>query len=148
MRSARDPSPRFKSPGAVCEAGSDQGIHKTLRTPLEELHETIDNCRKCESCIPDLCKPVRMFRGFPGSVMIVGQGPGKKERSTGYAFAGQSGKRLDEWLWQCRRRGAARDGIYLTSVMKCVKRSEKELEIMARNCRPIWISKSPLFALA
>src|SRR3954469_9270919 len=60
----------------------------------------------------------------------------KKERSTGYAFAGQSGKRLDEWLWQCRRRGAARDGIYLTSVVKCVKRSEKELEIMARNCRP------------
>jgi len=107
-----------------------------LLNSLDELHQTIDACRKCEASIPSLCKPIRMYRGTPGSVMIVGQGPGKQERAVGYAFAGQSGKRLDEWLRKSRTRGAARDGVYLTSVVKCVKQSDRELEIMAKNCRP------------
>ena len=83
-------------------------INENASTPsaLDKLHETIDACRECEANIPNLCKPVRMLRGEPGSVMIVGQGPGKKERAVGLAFAGPSGKRLDEWLRQCRKRGA------------------------------------------
>jgi uracil-DNA glycosylase family 4 len=120
----------------VCESPPQTDETETSVNPLEELHQTIDGCRKCEASIPNLCKPIRMYRGTPGSVMIVGQGPGKQERAVGYAFAGQSGKRLDEWLRQCRKRGAARDGIYLTSVVKCVKQSAKELTIMAGNCRP------------
>jgi uracil-DNA glycosylase family 4 len=104
-------------------------------SPLDELHETIDACRKCEASIPNLCKPIRMFRGAAGAVMIVGQGPGRKERAVGHAFAGQSGKRLDEWLRKCRTHGAARDGVYLTSVVKCVKQSNEELKIMSKNCR-------------
>jgi uracil-DNA glycosylase family 4 len=107
-----------------------------VQNPLDALHQTIDACRKCENSIPNLCKPIRMLRGTPGDVMIVGQGPGKQECAAGYAFAGQSGKRLDQWLRKCRRRGSARDGIYLTSVVKCVKRSDQELRIMVRNCRP------------
>jgi len=128
----------------VLRASIETGVQQPSRvnestgplSPLDQLHETIDACRKCETSIPNLCKPIRMHRGTPGSVMIVGQGPGKKERALGYAFAGQSGKRLDQWLRQCRKRGAARDGIYLTSVVKCVKRSDQELQIMTRNCRP------------
>jgi uracil-DNA glycosylase family 4 len=105
-------------------------------TDLSVLHNTIDDCRKCEQWIPGLCKPVRMLRGEIGDVMVIGQGPGRKERAMGYAFAGQAGRRLDEWLRRCRRSGPARKGIYLTSVVKCVSRSAKELEIMTSNCRP------------
>lgn len=121
---------------AVCESPPQADEAEPSANPLEQLHQTIDACRKCEVSIPNLCKPVRMNRGTPGSVMIVGQGPGRKERAWGYAFAGQSGKRLDEWLRRCRKRGAARDGVYLTSVVKCVKRSDDELKIMAKNCQP------------
>jgi uracil-DNA glycosylase family 4 len=115
---------------------SENQTEVASQSALDELHETVDACRKCEASIPNLCKPVRMFRGTPGKVIIVGQGPGRKERAIGYAFAGQSGKRLDEWLRKCRTHGLARDGIYLTSVVKCVKKSARELEIMAKNCRP------------
>ena len=128
----------------IAEAPSRANENSVPLNPLEQLHNTIDACRKCETSIPNLCKPIRMFRGAPGSVMVVGQGPGKKERALGYAFAGRSGKRLDEWLRKCRKRGAARDGIYFTSVVKCVKRSDDELEIMTRNCRPYLIQQISL----
>jgi uracil-DNA glycosylase family 4 len=136
IRFATAPTASFNLSHAVREQSADSLKPTVPSTELDDLHETIDQCRKCESSISGLCKPIRMFRGLPAAVMIVGQGPGKKERSLGFAFAGQSGRRLDEWLWQCRRRGGARDGIYLTSVVKCVKRSEKELEVMVQNCRP------------
>lgn len=129
------PPPRTTSvPSTPEQIGSeDSGVSSNS---LEELHSTIDECRKCESGISNLCKPVRMLRGTPGSVMIVGQGPGRKERAIGFAFAGQSGRRLDEWLRQCRKQGAARDGVYFTSVVKCVAKSSQQLNIMVGNCRP------------
>src|SRR5260370_4524617 len=79
-------------------------------SPIDQLHEVIDACRVCEAKIPNLCKPLRMHRGAPAAaVMIVGQGPGRKVRAAGYAFAGQSGRRLDRWLRHCRAQGGARD---------------------------------------
>jgi uracil-DNA glycosylase family 4 len=67
--------------------------------------------------------------------MIIGQEPGKSELTSGRAFAGQSGKRLDEWLVAA---GAARRhpraGIYFTSVLKCPCPSSRYFRVMARNC--------------
>jgi uracil-DNA glycosylase family 4 len=67
--------------------------------------------------------------------MIVGQGPGANEIEQLRAFAGPSGKRLDEWLVQC---GASQDmpraAVYMTSVIKCVPPDETHFPTMIQNC--------------
>lgn len=104
---------------------------------LQELHSDIDECWRCKSFIPDLVKPIGLKRGNAGSVMIVGQNPGKVEHRAGAAFAGQSGIRLNDWL---RRSGAdpanPRLNVYCTSVAKCVAPSDASLPKMILNCRP------------
>jgi len=102
---------------------------------LKTLHEKINSCHKCSLVVPNLLKPNKMERGDPGTIVIVGQGPGNTELQKEIAFAGYSGKRLDEWLIRC---GASKDnpreGIYMTSVIKCVG-GKTYFKQMAHNCR-------------
>jgi uracil-DNA glycosylase family 4 len=66
--------------------------------------------------------------------MIIGQGPGRAELNGARAFAGQSGRTLDNWLVSCGcSPGNPRIGIYFTSVIKCIGQ-EKAFELMAGNC--------------
>ena len=104
---------------------------------LSVLQQRIDQCRVCESTVTPLNKPAAMDRGDPGSIVIVGEGPGRKELITCTAFAGPTGRRLEDWLIEC---GAApadpRKGIHFTSVVKCVKNTERDLRTMIPNCLP------------
>lgn len=68
--------------------------------------------------------------------MIIGQGPGNAELAGVRAFAGQSGRTLEGWLVSCGANPKSpRDGIYFTSVIKCVCPSDKYFAQMAGNCR-------------
>jgi len=102
---------------------------------LEELHRKIADCRVCEPIVPGFEKPLPMDRGIPGNVLIVGEGPGRTELGSQRAFAGQSGKTLDRWLIKCGANQAnPREGIYMTSVLKCFCPSQKNFQRMAKNC--------------
>ncbi len=102
---------------------------------LARLHAEIDMCRICEPFVPDYQKPIALDRGEPGTVMIVGQGPGKAEARASRAFAGNAGTRLDNWLVASGAdRTAPRAGIYLTSILKCVSRDAGKIPLMARRC--------------
>lgn len=68
--------------------------------------------------------------------MIIGQGPGNAELAGVRAFAGQSGHTLEGWLVSCGASSESpRDGIYFTSVIKCVCPRDKYFAHMAGNCR-------------
>lgn len=78
-----------------------------------------------------------MYRGVAGDVVIVGESPGRTEVSTGIAFSGRAGRRLDEWLVAS---GATdtnpRRGVYFTSVAKCgtTEEGKRHLPVMAKAC--------------
>jgi uracil-DNA glycosylase len=66
--------------------------------------------------------------------MVVGQGPGRAEMKGTMAFAGQSGKTLNNWLVSCGANPEnPRASIYFTSVIKCVG-PDKAFHLMAKNC--------------
>lgn len=88
---------------------------------LPELHEAIDNCTICGEFVLPLNKPkAGLDRGNGNEILIVGQAPGKTEQTSGRAFSGISGTRLDRWLVDIGRpEQNPRQGVYLTSLLKC-----------------------------
>lgn len=124
---------RAEVPPACTDRGSLLAPDRLRRLHL--LHEDIDRCRICESVVPDLRKPLGVNRGSPGRVIIVGEAPAAQEQAQGKAFAGQAGKRLDQWLIACGQPpDDARRSIYLTSVVKC-RNAPAQFNKMVRNCR-------------
>lgn len=104
---------------------------------LEKLHQQIDACRICEKRVIGFKKPPRLDRGVPGRLLVVGQGPGRSELRTPKAFAGQSGRRLNEWLTNSGADPAdPRKGIYFTSVLKCYCPKPADFPTMSHNCLP------------
>lgn len=109
----------------------------TAAVRLRRLHEEINACRVCESCVADFSKPSSMNRGEVGDVLIVGESPGATEVATQAAFSGQAGTRLNGWLVQCGAEEAdPRRSVYLTSVVKCRSTNKPALSRMAKNCAP------------
>jgi uracil-DNA glycosylase family 4 len=104
---------------------------------LDILHEAIDNCRICERFVPNFKKPAPgMDRGSGNDIFIVGQAPGKTEITSSRAFSGASGTRLDKWLVASGRpSNDPRQGVYLTSILKCPHNSPRDFQRMERNCR-------------
>jgi uracil-DNA glycosylase family 4 len=104
-------------------------------TALEAVEREIDACVSC-SAISGFTKLRGVARGTTSRVMIIGQGPGSAELTHGRAFAGPSGRRLDEWLVAC---GAAsedpRGRIYITSLIKCGCAEVRYFRRMRGNCR-------------
>jgi DNA polymerase len=104
---------------------------------LEALHVEIDACRVCSSFLSPLEKPTGLVRGGVASIVIVGQAPGNQELARRRAFAGMSGRRLEEWLVACGAPAAnPRSPFYFTSVIKCICPESRHLSQMARNCQP------------
>lgn len=102
---------------------------------LTRLHAEIDSCTVCSAFIPTLKKPTALIRGDGRRVMVVGQAPASREMAVRRAFAGHSGKRLDEWLVGCgAARAAPRMHCYLTSIVKCVCPSHAALPKMVGHC--------------
>jgi uracil-DNA glycosylase family 4 len=104
---------------------------------LKALHREIDECRRCAANVPSVEKITGIARGEIGNIVVVGEGPGRKEKDRLKAFSGPSGKRLNHWLIACGADPASpRSRIYCTSVTKCIAPSKSVLPIIAANCRP------------
>lgn len=110
-------------------------VPTSQETVLVQIHREIDGCTVCKPGVDRFQKPKPLDRGTVGRIMVIGEGPGKSELNSGRAFAGQSGRRLEEWLVAAGApRGNPRQGIYFTSVLKCFCPASKYFKGMARNC--------------
>lgn len=105
---------------------------------LIEIHQAIDRCTVCSEFIEPLNKPVPgLDRGEGNEVFIVGQAPGNTELTSGRAFSGSSGNKLDNWLISSGRpKSNPRKGVYLTSILKCSppRGSSRSFNLMWRRC--------------
>ena len=105
---------------------------------LPELHAAIDSCTVCAEFVRPLNKPkAGLDRGSGSEIFIVGQAPGNTEQTSGRAFSGNSGTRLDRWLVAVGRpERNPREGVYLTSILKCSPppNSDRIFKMMWRRC--------------
>ncbi len=109
-------------------------VQEEVLEKLAIIHADINACRQCEPFVENFLKPLSMSRGQPGSIIIVGQEPGKGEVASQRAFSGRSGQRLDQWLVASGFYAASpRSGIYTTSVAKCLCEKQK-LRVLYGNC--------------
>jgi uracil-DNA glycosylase family 4 len=99
---------------------------------LEEIHAAIDRCTSCAEFTRGFLKPRPLVRGGKSKLVIIGQDPGSTELTSGRAFSGQSGSRLDEWLMKC---GLDRARVYLTAALKCPVPDPKHQKRMLVRCR-------------
>lgn len=92
---------------------SDSGESREDR--LEELARQVSVCTKCDLA---LSRTKTVFGvGDPHSpLMLVGEGPGENEDSTGLPFVGRAGKLLDDILAAVE---LTRDQVYITNIVKC-----------------------------
>lgn len=97
------------------------------------LMEAMYACRRCQLC---------QYRTFvvPGEgtrqaqVMLVGEGPGAQEDTTGRPFVGAAGKLLDKMLSSI---GLTREEVYIANVVKCRPPDNRTpTEDEARACLP------------
>ena len=83
---------------------------------LKKLSAQIKECKKC-----GLYK--NRLNAVPGEgnpkakIMLIGQGPGRKEDETGRPFVGRAGKFLDYLL---KKNKIDRKDCYITSIVKCM----------------------------
>ncbi len=82
---------------------------------LEEVHEEIRKCTKCE-----LHKTKTNYVPGEGSskarVMFVGEAPGREEDLQGRPFVGAAGKLLTETM---EKFGLKREKVFITNILKC-----------------------------
>lgn len=105
---------------------------------LEDLHQAIDSCFVCGEFVKPLNKPrAGLDRGTGSEIFIIGLAPGNTEQTSGRAFSGNSGTRLDQWLVSAGRPAQdPRRGVYLTSLLKCACPPDAaKFRLMWRNCR-------------
>lgn len=88
------------------------------RSKTERIEEIATRAMTCTAC--DLSKTrtrVVFGEGNPEApLMLIGEGPGQNEDSTGRPFVGRSGVLLDECL---RENGITRKHVYLCNVVRC-----------------------------
>ena len=88
-------------------------IHGTNLQQLEQLVSACDRCSLCET------RNNTVFGEgvVPARLMVIGEGPGAEEDSTGRAFVGRAGKYLDSWLSAI---SMSRDtNVYIANIVKC-----------------------------
>ncbi|MFZ5633971.1 MAG: uracil-DNA glycosylase [Bacillota bacterium] len=83
---------------------------------LDKLYEEIAGCPKCPLAL-ERTNPVR-DTGNPrtAEVVFVGEAPGANEIKHGIPFAGEAGKKLNDYLAEA---GLTRDDVYITNVVRC-----------------------------
>ena len=109
--------------------------------PPDSLGQLLLDCAACRRC--DLAaerQQVVVSRGNPAArLMLIGEGPGAQEDSTGLPFVGRSGQLLDQLL-AAAGIDSNRDA-YVCNVVKCrppANRKPKPMELVA--CRP-WLDR-------
>ena len=89
-------------------------------TALKELQLEIMACTKC-ALAESRNQVVPGDGDETASIVLIGEAPGRNEDSSGEAFCGRSGKRLDQWLTRAgfRPRKNPRADMFITNVLKC-----------------------------
>ena len=87
-----------------------------LASVLQQLTEACAACRRCGLAVER--QQVVVSRGNPAArLMLIGEGPGAQEDSTGLPFVGRSGQLLDQLL-AAAGIDSNRDA-YVANVVKC-----------------------------
>ena len=87
----------------------------TKTAEFEELRGRALACEKCE--LSETRKNVVFGEGNPDTpLLIVGEGPGEHEDSTGRPFVGRGGALLDQCL---NENGISRKHVYIANILKC-----------------------------
>lgn len=101
-----------------------------------ELHDYVMNCTHCPECSNR--QNVLFGEGkIPSRLIVIGEGPGKNEDSTGRLFVGPSGVFLDKWLAGIHLN--MRDDVYLSNIVKCFSGTNPTLK-RANYCK-IYLEK-------
>jgi uracil-DNA glycosylase family 4 len=82
---------------------------------LEQLQQIILNCHKCPLA-QTRQKAVPGNGNIHAKIMLVGEGPGAHEDSSGVAFVGPAGILLDKIM---KSVNLTREQVYLTNIVKC-----------------------------
>ena len=87
-----------------------------IKIELDMLYNEIALCQKCQlaaeriNTVRDQGDPLR------SKVVFVGEAPGANEIKFGLPFAGEAGKKLNNFLAMA---GLTRDDVYITNVVRC-----------------------------
>ncbi len=97
---------------------SDLFSKEDTRPKTERLAELAEQAKSCSACSLSRTRANVVFgMGNPEApLVIIGEGPGQNEDSTGLPFVGRSGLFLDECLKAC---GITRKHIYICNVIRC-----------------------------
>ncbi len=116
------------------EEEEEKGIRQELEEKnYEEVEEMIENCERCR--LHENRKNAVPGEGPSNAkIMLIGEGPGKKEDEQGRPFVGSAGKKLDKCLEKAR---INREKIYITNTVKCRPPDNRDpLKDELRACHP------------
>jgi len=120
----------------------EEKIDLTLPDTLESLQKQAMNCHLC-----DLSKSRRKVvfgEGNPhADILIIGEGPGATEDSTGKPFVGRSGELLSKMLGNVL--GLSRKDVYITNIVKCRPPNNRTpTPTEAHTCQPYLLKQIEL----
>jgi uracil-DNA glycosylase family 4 len=85
-------------------------------TTLDELHELVRNCTKCDELAEYRTQAVPGVGPANARVVFIGEAPGRWEDEEGEPFVGDAGAYLTELL---EKIGLARSEVFITNIIKC-----------------------------
>ncbi|MDH4330560.1 MAG: uracil-DNA glycosylase [Candidatus Moranbacteria bacterium] len=109
----------------------------TQKEKLEKLNEKMIACKKC--ALRKTCTQVVPGEGSANaSIVLIGEGPGKKEDELGRPFVGAAGKFLDEMLSVIK---LEREDVYIANTVKCRPPENRDPSTKEKEtCWP-WLEK-------
>lgn len=108
------------------------------RTYFQSLLETCDNCTKCDlhSTRTKVVRPRTLFTGevnLKADLMLVGEAPGFHEDQEGLPFVGQSGKILEDAIYEL----GLEHRVYYTNTIRCRPPSNRDpAPLEKQSCWP------------
>ena len=120
----------------------EEKIDLTLPDTLESLQKQAMNCHLCE--LSKNRKQVVFGEGSPqADIMIIGEGPGAAEDSSGKPFVGRSGELLSKMLENVL--GLKRADVYITNIVKCRPPNNRApTPTEAHTCQPYLLKQIEL----
>jgi len=120
----------------------EKEIDLALPDTLESLQKQAQNCHLCD--LSKSRKKVVFGEGDPhADILIVGEGPGATEDSTGKPFVGRSGELLSKMLENVL--GLKRSDVYISNIVKCRPPNNRvPTPTEAHTCQPYLLKQIEL----
>ncbi len=120
----------------------EEKIDLSLPDTLESLQKQALNCHLCD--LSKSRKKVVFGEGNPhANILIIGEGPGATEDSTGKPFVGRSGELLSKMLENVL--GLKRADVYITNIVKCRPPNNRvPTPTEAHTCQPYLLKQIEL----